>query len=75
MFKRCIVCGKGKMAGRAVSRKGLAKNKGGTGKKTTRTTKKNFLPNLQKIRIFFNNKVQKAFVCTKCIKSGKIKKA
>ncbi|MBU3959124.1 MAG: 50S ribosomal protein L28 [Candidatus Omnitrophica bacterium] len=63
------------MRGRSVVRKGLAKKKGGTGKKTVRTTKRQFLPNLQKIRILIGNSPRHAYVCTRCIKKGKIKKA
>jgi large subunit ribosomal protein L28 len=75
MLKRCAICGKGEMQGRAVSRKGLAKSKGGTGKKTTRTTRRSFLPNLHKTRAFLNNKPQIIYACTKCIKAGKLQRA
>ena len=75
MLKRCVICGKGEMRGHAVSRKGLAKKKGGTGKKTTRATKRSFLPNLHKIRAILNNKVQTIYACAKCIKAGKVRKA
>ncbi|MDD4939369.1 MAG: 50S ribosomal protein L28 [Candidatus Omnitrophica bacterium] len=75
MLKICAICGKSKAAGKSVVRKGLAKQKGGTGSKITRSTARSFLPNLQKIRITLNGRVQKAYVCTKCIKKGLIKKA
>jgi len=75
MLKICALCGKGQMAGRSVVRKGLAKKKGGTGKKVTRTTVRNFLPNLQKMRILINNRPEIAYVCTKCIKKGRVQKA
>lgn len=74
MLKRCAICGKGEARGRNISRRGLAKKKGGTGKKTTRTTKRSFLPNLHKLRAFLNNKVQTIYACTKCIKAGKLQK-
>ncbi|HCU24799.1 MAG TPA: hypothetical protein DF383_07265, partial [Deltaproteobacteria bacterium] len=32
-------------------------------------------PNLQKVRAFFQGKVQKISVCTRCIRSGKVTKA
>ncbi|MBU4346090.1 MAG: 50S ribosomal protein L28 [Candidatus Omnitrophica bacterium] len=75
MRKKCTLCGKGAMRGRSLVRKGLAKKKGGTGKKTVRSTKRQFLPNLQKIRILIGNRPRRAYVCTRCIKKGKIKKA
>ena len=74
MLKRCVVCGKGKMSGHIITRKGLAKKKGGTGKKTTRVTKRRFLPNLHKIRTVLNNRLKTVYVCAKCIKAGKIQK-
>ena len=74
MLKICAICGKGSLTGRIVVRKGLAKKKGGTGKKIVRTTKREFLPNLQKIRIMINDRPTRAYVCTKCIKTGRIKK-
>ncbi len=75
MLKICALCGKGQVAGRSVVRKGLAKKKGGTGKKVTRSTLRTFLPNLQKIRILINNQPKRAYVCTKCIKKGRVQKA
>lgn len=75
MFKKCILCGKGPVAGKIIVRKGLAKKKGGTGKKIVRATKRTFLPNIQKMRIMINGKPTRAYVCTKCIKKGKILKA
>lgn len=74
MLKICALCGKGQMAGRSVVRKGLAKKKGGTGKKVTRATVRSFLPNLQKMRILINNRPQRVYVCTKCIKKGRVRK-
>lgn len=75
MLKVCAICARGPMTGKKVVRKGLAKKKGGTGKKIVRSSKRKFLPNLQKIRILVNKRPQRVFVCTKCIKEGKIQKA
>jgi len=74
MLKICAICGKGSLTGRSIVRKGLSKKKGGTGKKIVRSTKREFLPNLQKIRILINNRPSRAYVCTKCIKKGRIQK-
>jgi ribosomal protein L28 len=52
----------------------MAKQKGGTGSKIARSTARTFHPNLQKIRIIINGRLQKAYVCTKCIKKGVAKK-
>ena len=75
MRKQCALCGKGPMAGKVLVRKGLAKKKGGTGSKISRANKRKFLPNLQKMRILVNGRPQKAYVCAKCIKKGKLVKA
>jgi large subunit ribosomal protein L28 len=75
MLKICAICGKGPVAGRNIVRKGLSKKKGGTGKKVVRVTKRQFLPNLQKIRILINNFPKRSYVCTRCIKKGRITKA
>jgi large subunit ribosomal protein L28 len=75
MIKKCALCGKGAQTGKKVVRKGLAKKKGGTGKKTVRWTKRKFKPNLHKMRILIKGHPQKVFVCTKCIKKGRFKKA
>ena len=38
-------------------------------------TKTHKHPNLQKVRAFFDGKVQKITACTRCIRSGKVTKA
>ncbi len=75
MLKICAICGKGSLIGKSVVRKGLSKKKGGTGKKIVRSTKREFLPNLQKMRIFINNRAKQVYVCTKCIKKGSLVRA
>ncbi|MFH1380294.1 MAG: 50S ribosomal protein L28 [bacterium] len=75
MSKVCEICGKGPVAGRSISQRGMAKNKGGVGKKTTGITKRTFHPNLQTIKIHINGSNKTTKVCTACIRSGKIVKA
>ncbi|MBD3246411.1 MAG: 50S ribosomal protein L28 [Candidatus Omnitrophica bacterium] len=72
MSRRCEVCHKKAITGNSIARRGLAKKKGGVGKKTTGITRRKFQPNLQQKRIILNGKAQKALVCTKCLKSGKV---
>ena len=74
MSRVCTICGKGPVAGRRIARRGLAKKKGGVGKKITGVTKRRFLPNLQTIRIILKGSHRRVKVCTSCIKAGKIKK-
>jgi large subunit ribosomal protein L28 len=73
MSRQCRICGKKAISGSSIQRRGMAKAKGGVGKKTTGISKRRFLPNLQKRRIFIGGRVEKTFVCTKCIKSGKLR--
>ena len=75
MLKICAICGKIPLSGRSVVRKGLAKSKGGTGSKIVRSTKRLFLPNLQKMRILLHNKLTRVYVCAKCIKKGEVIRA
>ncbi len=75
MFKVCFKCGKKKMAGKTLVRKGLAKKKGGTGSKISRRNKRDFLPNLQKMRVLVDGHPKKVYICTRCIKKGDILKA
>ena len=75
MSKVCKICDRGTIAGRKYSRRGMAKYKGGAGIKVTRKNPRQFLINLQKIKILLAGTVQRAYVCTTCIKSGKIVKA
>ena len=75
MLKKCVICGKGAQTGREVVRKGLGKKKGGTGSKIVRSTKRKFLPNLQKMRILIDNQSKRVYICTKCIKKGSFRKA
>lgn len=70
MLKVCSICGKGPVAGKVLSRKGLPKKKGGTGSKIARANKRTFLPNLQKKRILIDNRPKQVYLCTKCIKKG-----
>ncbi len=38
-------------------------------------TKRRFDPNLQRVRILLSGKPTRAYVCTRCLKSGKVEKA
>jgi len=73
--KFCEICGKGPTAGRSITQRGMAKKKGGVGRKTTGISKRTFRPNLQNIRIKINGTIKKTRVCTACIRSGKVVKA
>jgi len=74
MARICFICEKGTTKGRSIKRRGMAKKKGGAGRKITGVSKRTFKPNLQKIRAEIDGKIRKITVCTKCLKSGKVKK-
>jgi large subunit ribosomal protein L28 len=38
-------------------------------------TKRRFNPNLQKVRILENGAPKRAYVCTRCLKAGKVVRA
>ncbi len=75
MSKVCFICGKRPTAGRRITRRGLAKKKGGVGQRITGISRRRFLPKLQRVRAVIRGKVKKVRVCTKCLKAGKITKA
>jgi large subunit ribosomal protein L28 len=38
-------------------------------------TKRRFNPNLQRVRVLLNGVAKRAYICTKCLKAGKVQKA
>lgn len=75
MLKKCVICGKGELSGKVITRKGQYKAKGGTGSKIARWSMRKFLPNLQKMRILIAGHPRKVYICTKCIKKGAFARA
>ena len=74
MSRQCEVCGKGPHAGRQYTHRGLAKKKGGVGRKITGRTKRVFAPNLQTVKTRVKGAVKRLRVCAKCLRSGKVVK-
>ena len=62
MAKVCISCGKGPAFGQSRSHSMVA-------------TKRRFNPNLQKVRIDVGGTARREYVCTRCLKAGKVTKA
>ena len=62
MAKVCHSCGKRPAFGNSRSHSMVA-------------TKRRFNPNLQRVRMMLNGKATRAYVCTKCLKAGKVIKA
>jgi len=62
MAKVCHSCGKGPAFGNSRSHSMVA-------------TKRRFDPNLQKVRILVGKAPRRVYVCTRCLKAGKVTKA
>jgi large subunit ribosomal protein L28 len=74
-MRSCIICAKSPASGRKYKRRGMEKKKGGAGSKVVGKSFRMVLPNLQRIKIILNGNVQKALVCTSCIKANKVTRA
>ncbi len=61
MARQCHYCGKRTVSGNNISH---AHN----------VTKRQFRPNLQKVRALVDGAVRRIYVCTRCLRSGKVNK-
>jgi len=76
MARVCEVCGKRSQMGNAVETRGKAKYLGGVGTKVTGISRRQFCPNLQRVKVTTANGTNKTMrVCTQCIRSGAVRKA
>ncbi len=75
MARRCELTGKGPMKGSIIWRSGKAKKKGGIGTHITAITKREFRPNLQRVKALVNGQVRYIRVATSAIKKGLVVKA
>jgi large subunit ribosomal protein L28 len=62
MAKVCAICGKKPGFGNSRSHSMVA-------------TKRRFEPNLQRVRVMLGGSPTRAYVCTRCLKAGKVEKA
>jgi large subunit ribosomal protein L28 len=61
--------------GNQVTHRGKAKYLGGVGTKVTGITRRQFKPNLQRVRVTTDNGTHKTVrVCTQCLRSGAVTK-
>lgn len=75
MARVCEYCGKRTESGGMISRRGLAKSKGGVGLRITGHSLRKFKPNLQKVRALVDGVPKRVRICTRCLKGGRIAKA
>ena len=71
MARRCAVTGRRTRVGNRVSRRGLAKAKGGVGRRVTGRSKRKFKPNIQPVRVLTpDGTVLRLKLSTRAIKKG-----
>jgi large subunit ribosomal protein L28 len=74
MARVCQYSGKKTRAGRQYTERGLAKAKGGVGKKTTGKTNRTFKPNIQKVRALVDGRVVRLKIAAKYLRRGVVTK-
>jgi large subunit ribosomal protein L28 len=73
---QCEFCEKTKSVGNQITTRGKAKYLGGVGTKVTGISRREFKPNLQRIKITTPNGTNKTvLICTRCLKKGIVRKA
>lgn len=73
---QCEFCDKKASKGNQIETRGKAKYLGGVGTKITGITRREFKPNLQRVKITTPNGTNKYVrICTRCLKAGKVRKA
>jgi len=75
MARICQITGKRPIKGRRILRSGKAKKEGGIGMHVTKTTKRRWMPNLQRVRALVDGEVKYIRVTAKAIKKGLVTKA
>ena len=75
MSQVCGICGKCKVVGGSITRRGMPKKKGGIGTHVVKNVARVFSPNIQRVKVMHQGTVKHLNVCTACIRSGAITKA
>jgi large subunit ribosomal protein L28 len=74
MSRVCALSGKRTHSGRTYTRRGLAKSKGGVGRKITGNNLRVFKPNVQKVRALVDGKPVRLRVAAKFLRRGMVAK-
>ncbi|MGE0757870.1 MAG: 50S ribosomal protein L28 [Pirellulaceae bacterium] len=76
MARVCEICGKRVQKGNQVETRGKAKYLGGVGTKVTGITRRTFQPNLQRVHVTTPQGANQSMrVCTRCLRSGFVRKS
>lgn len=75
MPRVCDVCGKGPAVGNRITTRGKAKYLGGVGTKVTGISRRQFKPNLQRVKVADGPRTRTIHACTQCIRGGFVTKA
>lgn len=76
MAYQCEFCEKKPSRGNQIETRGKAKYLGGVGTKITGITRREFRPNLQRVKITTPTGTNKTVrICTRCLKKGIVRKA
>ncbi len=59
---KCEICGKRSVFGHQISH-------------SHRVSRRLWRPNVQRVRVLWEGKVKRLYVCTSCLKAGKVQKA
>ena len=70
MARECFISGKRTVTGRQYTRRGLAKRKGGVGRKITGNNLRTFKPNIQRVRAVIGGRVMRVKVSAKLLRRG-----
>jgi large subunit ribosomal protein L28 len=70
MGQKCAITGKKPVLGNKYTHRGKAKYLGGVGTKVTGVTRRKFKPNLQRVKVVLDGKVQTIRVAASAIRSG-----
>ena len=74
MARKCFFTGKKTIFGRSIARRGKAKYLGGVGRKVTGISRRQFKPNIQKVRAVVDGRVTRIRVSAKAIRMGLVVK-
>jgi len=74
MSRECFFTGKKVSLGNQYTRRGKAKYLGGVGRKVTGKSRRQFKPNLQRVRAVVDGRVVRILVSTKALRMGLVEK-